>query len=164
MAWHICTYQCDTAVIKVKVTSSEGQYITNYIGRWCRYLWYNNVRFVISALYVNKIYYLTQIKYFFKGALTDIENVLLIFLFLKMLMNRNIQQYRHQCQCNLFNREMIIAHDFLRRCLPIYSCTYKVEQNTYRPLDKETVRSVSKTYLCYPGYKHIAGVFINLRN
>lgn len=143
MAWHICTYQCDTAVIKVKVTSSEGQYITNYIGRWCRYLWYNNVRFVISALYVNKIYYLTQIKYFFQGALTDIENVLLIFLFLKMLMNRNIQQYRHQCQCNLFNREMIIAYDFLRRCLPIYSCTYKVEQNAYRPLDKETVRSVS---------------------
>lgn len=164
MAWHICTNQCDTAVIKVKVTSSEGQYITNYIGRWCRYLWYNNVRFVISALYVNKIYYLMQIKYFFKGALIDLENVLLIFLFLKMLMNRNIQQNRHQCQCNLFNREMIIAYDFLRRCLPIYSCTYKVEQNTYRPLDKETVRSVSKTYLCYPGYKHIAGVFINLRN
>lgn len=164
MAWHICTYQRDTAVIKVKVTSSEGQYITNYIGRWCRYLWYNNVRFVISALYVNKIDYLTQIKYFFKGALIDLENVLLIFLFLKMLMNRNIQQNRHQCQCNLFNREMIIAYEFLRRCLPIYSCTYKVEQNTYRPLDKETVRSVSKTYLCYPGYKHIAGVFINLRN
>lgn len=164
MAWHICTYQCDTAVIKVKVTSSEGQYITNYIGRWCRYLWYNTVRFVISALYVNKIYYLMQIKYFFKGALIDLENVLLIFLFLKMLMNRNIQQNRHQCKCNLFNREMIIAYDFLRRCLPIYSCTYKVEQNTYRPLDKETVRSVSKTYLCYPGYKHIAGVFINLRN
>lgn len=127
---------------------------------------YNNVRFVISALYVNKIYYLTQIKYFFQGALTDIENVLLIFLFLKMLMNRYIQQNRHQCQCNLFTckREMNIAYDFQRRCLPIYSCTYKVEQNTYRPLDKETVRSVSKTYLCYPGYKHIAGVFINLRN